>query len=244
MGCGYQQWSEKWGDQRAQVNLKSRETLMVENMIHIDAERLNRQYFYRGIKRLFDVVASAIGVVVISPVLLIIAICIKVDDPHGPVFYTQTRVGKNGHEFKIIKFRSMVSNADELLAKLQDQNEVDGAMFKMKDDPRITRVGRVIRKYSLDELPQLINVVTGSMSIVGPRPPLVSEVEQYTEYDKQRLLVTPGATGMWQVGGRNDVDFDEMVRLDLTYIQNRSVWLDLKIMLETVKVMIKPNGAY
>ncbi|CDI69686.1 undecaprenyl-phosphate galactose phosphotransferase [Limosilactobacillus fermentum 28-3-CHN] len=224
--------------------MKSRETLMVENMIHIDAERLNRQYFYRGIKRLFDVVASAIGVVVISPVLLIIAICIKVDDPHGPVFYTQTRVGKDGHEFKIIKFRSMVSNADELLAKLQDQNEVDGAMFKMKDDPRITRVGRVIRKYSLDELPQLINVVTGSMSIVGPRPPLVSEVEQYTEYDKQRLLVTPGATGMWQVGGRNDVDFDEMVRLDLTYIQNRSVWLDLKIMLETVKVMIKPNGAY
>ena len=217
---------------------------MVENMIHIDAERLNRQYFYRGIKRLFDVVASSIGVVVISPVLLIIAICIKVDDPHGPVFYTQTRVGKDGHEFKIIKFRSMVSNADELLAKLQDQNEVDGAMFKMKDDPRITRVGRVIRKYSLDELPQLINVVTGSMSIVGPRPPLVSEVEQYTEYDKQRLLVTPGATGMWQVGGRDDVDFDEMVRLDLTYIQNRSVWLDLKIMLETVKVMIKPNGAY
>ncbi|MDF4006688.1 sugar transferase [Limosilactobacillus fermentum] len=217
---------------------------MVENMIHIDAERLNRQYFYRGIKRLFDVVASTIGVVVISPVLLIIAICIKVDDPHGPVFYTQTRVGKDGHEFKIIKFRSMVSNADELLAKLQDQNEVDGAMFKMKEDPRITRVGRVIRKYSLDELPQLINVVTGSMSIVGPRPPLVSEVEQYTEYDKQRLLVTPGATGMWQVGGRNDVDFDEMVRLDLTYIQNRSVWLDLKIMLETVKVMIKPNGAY
>lgn len=224
--------------------MKLREKLMVENMIHIDAERLNRQYFYRGIKRLFDVVASAIGVVVISPVLLIIAICIKVDDPHGPVFYTQTRVGKDGHEFKIIKFRSMVSNADELLAKLQDQNEVDGAMFKMKDDPRITRVGRVIRKYSLDELPQLINVVTGSMSIVGPRPPLVSEVEQYTEYDKQRLLVTPGATGMWQVGGRNDVDFDEMVRLDLTYIQNRSVWLDLKIMLETVKVMIKPNGAY
>lgn len=224
--------------------MKSRETLMVENMIHIDAERLNRQYLYRGIKRLFDVVASAIGVVVISPVLLIIAICIKVDDPHGPVFYTQTRVGKDGHEFKIIKFRSMVSNADELLAKLQDQNEVDGAMFKMKDDPRITRVGRVIRKYSLDELPQLINVVTGSMSIVGPRPSLVSEVEQYTEYDKQRLLVTPGATGMWQVGGRNDVDFDEMVRLDLTYIQNRSVWLDLKIMLETVKVMIKPNGAY
>ncbi len=217
---------------------------MVENKIHIDVERLNHQYIYRAVKRLFDVVASAVGVVVISPLLLVIAICIKVDDPHGPVFYTQTRVGKDGKEFKIIKFRSMVSNADELLSKLKDQNEVNGAMFKMRDDPRITRVGRVIRKYSLDELPQLINVVTGSMSIVGPRPPLTSEVAQYTDYDRQRLLVTPGATGMWQVGGRNDVDFDEMVHLDLTYIQNRSVWLDLKIMFETVKVMIKPNGAY
>lgn len=138
----------------------------------------------------------------------------------------------------------MVSNADELLARLKNQNEVEGAMFKMKNDPRITRVGRFIRKYSLDELPQLINVIGGSMSIVGPRPPLVSEVEQYTDYDKQRLMVVPGCTGMWQVGGRNDVDFDEMVHLDLTYIQNRSVWLDLKIMFETVKVMIIPNGAY
>lgn len=217
---------------------------MVEKKIHIDEEQLNHQYLYRFVKRTFDIVASAVAVVLISPLLLFIAICIKVDDPKGPVFYTQTRVGKDGKEFKIIKFRSMVSNADELLAKLRAKNEVMGAMFKMKDDPRITRVGRVIRKYSLDELPQLLNVIGGSMSIVGPRPPLVSEVAQYTPYDKQRLMVTPGATGMWQVGGRNDVDFAEMVELDLTYIQHRSVWLDLKIMLETVKVMIKPNGAY
>ena len=212
--------------------------------IQINREQLNRQYGYLAIKRLFDIVASCLGVVVLSPVFLITAICIKINDPHGPVFYTQTRVGKDGRYFRMVKFRSMVSNADELLAQLESQNEIAGAMFKMKDDPRITKVGKVIRKYSIDELPQLLNVITGSMSIVGPRPPLPSEVAQYTAYDKQRLLVTPGATGMWQVGGRNDVDFAEMVRLDLTYIQQRSVWLDFKIMLKTVKIMIKPNGAY
>lgn len=214
------------------------------NKIHIDEGKLNRQYGYRFIKRLFDIVASTVAVILLSPIFLIIAICIKIDDPSGSVFYSQTRVGKDGRHFKMFKFRSMVTNADELLAQLKAKNEINGAMFKMKNDPRITRVGRFIRKYSLDELPQLINVIGGSMSIVGPRPPLVSEVKQYTEYDRQRLMVKPGATGMWQVGGRNDVDFAEMVRLDLTYIQERSVWLDLKIMFETVKVMIIPNGAY
>ena len=217
---------------------------MKNKKIHINEQKLNHQYGYRTVKRLFDVVASTIAVVLLSPVFLLIAICIKVDDPNGPVFYSQTRVGKDGRQFKMFKFRSMVTNADELLAKLKAQNEIDGAMFKMKNDPRITKVGRVIRKYSLDELPQLINVIGGSMSIVGPRPPLVSEVAEYTAYDKQRLTVKPGATGMWQVGGRNDVDFAEMVELDLTYIQERSIWLDLKIMFETVKVMIVPNGAY
>lgn len=217
---------------------------MVEKNIKIDEDKLNHQYTYRIVKRIFDVIASAIALVLLSPLFLVLAIFIKIDDPNGPVFYTQTRVGKDGKTFQIIKFRSMISNADKLLARLKSKNEVEGAMFKMKNDPRITRVGRFIRKYSLDELPQLINVIGGSMSIVGPRPPLVSEVEQYTDYDKQRLMVVPGCTGMWQVGGRNDVDFDEMVHLDLTYIQNRSVWLDLKIMFETVKVMIIPNGAY
>lgn len=217
---------------------------MKDKSIHINEQKLNHQYGYRFIKRLFDIIASSIAVVILSPVFLIIAICIKVDDPKGPVFYTQTRVGKDGKHFKMYKFRSMVTNADELLAKLKAQNEVNGAMFKIKNDPRITRVGRFIRKYSLDELPQLINVVGGSMTIVGPRPPLVGEVAQYSDYDKQRLMVKPGATGMWQVGGRNDVDFAEMVELDLTYIQKRSIWLDLKIMFETVKIMIIPNGAY
>lgn len=217
---------------------------MNKDKIYIDENKLNHQYGYRFMQRLFGIVASSIAIVLLSPLLLIIAICIKVDDPHGPVFYVSDRVGKDGKVFRMIKFRSMVSNADELLEQLRDKNEINGAMFKMKNDPRITRVGRVIRKYSLDELPQLFNVIKGDMSIVGPRPPLPSEVAQYTDYDKQRLMVTPGATGMWQVGGRNDVDFDTMVKLDLTYIQNRSVWLDLKIMFETVAIMIKPNGAY
>ncbi|HJA72730.1 MAG TPA: sugar transferase [Candidatus Limosilactobacillus faecipullorum] len=217
---------------------------MVKRKIQIDKERLAHQKCYLFIKRLFDIVASCLGLIVLSPIFLITAICIKVNDPKGPVFYTQTRVGKNGKQFRMFKFRSMVSNADELLAKLRSQNEVNGAMFKIKNDPRITSVGRVIRKYSIDELPQLINVINGTMSIVGPRPPLPYEVAEYTEYDRQRLLVTPGATGMWQVGGRNDVNFDEMVRLDLTYIQNRSVWLDFIIILKTIKIMIKPNGAY
>ena len=217
---------------------------MVKRKIQIDKERLAHQKCYLFIKRLFDIVASCLGLIVLSPIFMITAICIKVNDPKGPVFYTQTRVGKNGKQFRMFKFRSMVSNADELLAKLRSQNEVNGAMFKIKNDPRITSVGRVIRKYSIDELPQLINVINGTMSIVGPRPPLPYEVAEYTEYDRQRLLVTPGATGMWQVGGRNDVNFDEMVRLDLTYIQNRSVWLDFIIILKTIKIMIKPNGAY
>lgn len=217
---------------------------MKSKKFHINEQQLNHQYVYRFVKRLFDMVASTIALVILSPLFLIIAICIKVDDPKGPVFYSQVRVGKDGKHFKMFKFRSMVTNADQLLEKLRSQNDVDGAMFKMKNDPRITKVGRIIRKYSLDELPQLANVVMGSMSIVGPRPPLVSEVAEYTEYDKQRLMVKPGATGMWQVGGRNDVSFDEMVALDLTYIQERSIWLDLKIMFETVKIMIIPNGAY
>lgn len=216
----------------------------MDKEIHIDENKLNHQYGYRITKRLFGIIASTIALVIISPILLIIAICIKVDDPHGPVFYMQERVGKDGKKFKIFKFRSMVSNADELLEQLRTKNEINGAMFKIKNDPRITRVGRVIRKYSLDELPQLVNVIKGEMSIVGPRPPLPSEVAKYSEYDKQRLMVTPGATGLWQVGGRNDVDFDTMVQLDLTYIQHRSIWLDLKIMLKTVLIMIKPNGAY
>ncbi|BAP85223.1 major facilitator superfamily transporter [Paucilactobacillus hokkaidonensis JCM 18461] len=210
----------------------------------VDIEKLNRQYGYIAIKRAFDFCASIIGLVCLSPLFLILAILIKLDDPRGPVFYSQIRVGKNSVNFRMFKFRSMVTNADEIRKTLMDQNEVGGPMFKLKHDPRITHVGRIIRKYSLDELPQLLNVVNGSMSLVGPRPPLTTETEKYTSFDRQRLLVKPGCTGMWQVGGRNDVDFDEMVRLDLEYITHRSMWLDLKIIFKTVLIMVKPNGAY
>lgn len=210
----------------------------------VNVKKLNNQHFYIFIKRVFDFIASAIGLVLLSPLFLIIAICIKIDDPKGPVFYSQVRVGKNEKHFKMFKFRSMVANADQLLQDLKDRNEVTGAMFKLKSDPRITRVGRVIRKYSLDELPQLLNVANGSMSLVGPRPPLVGEVAEYTNYDKQRLLVKPGCTGLWQVGGRNDVDFAEMVKLDLSYINKRTLFFDLKIILKTFVIIVKPNGAY
>ncbi|MCT3307789.1 sugar transferase [Lactiplantibacillus plantarum] len=210
----------------------------------IDQTRIQRRYGYRFVKRGFDILASLMGLILLSPLFLIVAIAIKVDDPRGNVFYSQIRLGRGERPFKMFKFRSMVSNADKLMVQLTEENEVSGAMFKMREDPRVTRVGRIIRKYSIDELPQLINVVIGSMSLVGPRPPLPQEVSEYTEYDKQRLLIKPGCTGLWQISGRNSVGFDEMVELDLQYIEKSSFWFDLKIMFMTVKIMIWPNSAY
>ena len=222
------------------MELKEREI----RPITIDAGRQHRRYGYRFIKRVFDFVASLLGLIILSPLLLIIAIAIKVEDPKGAVFYSQTRLGRGEVPFKMYKFRSMVSNADELLEKLLKDNEIDGAMFKMQDDPRVTKIGRFIRKYSIDELPQLLNVLQGSMSLVGPRPPLPREVEEYSDYDKQRLAVKPGCTGLWQATVRNSVGFDEMVKLDLTYISKRSVAFDVYILFKTVVIMFKPNGAY
>lgn len=178
------------------------------------------------------------------PVFIIIAILIKFDDPKGPIFYSQIRIGKNDHPFKMYKFRSMVVNADKKLNKLLGHNEIEGAMFKMKSDPRVTRVGKFIRKYSIDELPQLLNVIKGDMALVGPRPPLKREVREYTKYDKQRLLVTPGCTGLWQVSERNNVGFHEMVRLDIKYIINANLWLDACILSKTIWIMLFPNDAY
>ncbi|MGN8167009.1 sugar transferase [Lactiplantibacillus plantarum] len=222
------------------MELKEREI----RPITIDAGRQHRRYGYRFIKRVFDFVASLLGLIILSPLFLLIAIAIKVEDPKGAVFYSQTRLGRGEVPFKMYKFRSMVSNADELLEKLLKDNEIDGAMFKMQDDPRVTKIGRFIRKYSLDELPQLLNVLQGSMSLVGPRPPLPREVEEYSDYDKQRLAVKPGCTGLWQATVRNSVGFDEMVKLDLTYISKRSVAFDVYILFKTVVIMFKPNGAY
>lgn len=213
-------------------------------LVDIDTEYQRRRYVYRIIKRVFDFVASLIGLIILSPLFLVVAIAIKLEDPHGPVFYSQLRLGRRQKIFKMYKFRSMVVDADKMLKKLLSQNEVDGAMFKIKDDPRITRVGQYIRKYSIDELPQLLNVLLGQMSLVGPRPPLQREVQEYTDYDKQRLVVKPGCTGLWQVTVRNSVGFDEMVRLDLVYIKKRNVYFDIYILLKTITVFFKPNGAY
>ncbi|EPD07926.1 WelE [Lacticaseibacillus paracasei subsp. paracasei CNCM I-2877] len=195
-------------------------------------------------KRCFDFTASLIGLVLLSGVFLVLAILIKLDDPHGKVFYSQTRLGKDGRSFQMWKFRSMVAGADKMVDKLLKKNDVEGARFKIKNDPRITRVGRVIRKYSLDELPQLYNVLRGDMSLVGPRPPLPREVIKYTNYDRQRLTVVPGVTGLWQISGRNDLDFPEMVALDIHYINNACVLEDIKILLKTVLVVVRPTGAY
>lgn len=210
----------------------------------LNQDKINAQVGYLFIKRIFDIVASFAALLILSPLFLVIAILIKLEDPQGPVFYSQFRVGRNGKKFRMYKFRSMCVDADKKLKDLLAKNEVEGAMFKMKDDPRITKVGKWIRKTSVDELPQLWNVLHGDMALVGPRPPLPRETATYSEYDKQRLYVQPGCTGLWQVSGRNDVGFHEMVALDIQYIKTRNLWVDVKIMFKTVGIMIHPNGAY
>ncbi|MGG6433228.1 sugar transferase [Anoxybacillus sp. D401a] len=205
---------------------------------------VNDRKSYLIAKRTMDIVGAMIGLILLSWLFLIVAVLIKLEDPKGPVFFKQIRVGKDGKQFYMYKFRSMVTDAEERLKELLKYNEVSGAMFKMKNDPRVTKIGKFIRKTSIDELPQLWNVLKGDMSLVGPRPPLPREVAQYTEYDKQRLLVTPGCTGLWQVSGRSNVGFEKMVELDLEYIRERSFLYDLRIILKTIKIIIKPNSAY
>ncbi|MDH7480980.1 MAG: sugar transferase [Armatimonadota bacterium] len=195
------------------------------------------------IKRCLDVVISLIMLIILAPLMLLVALAIKLES-EGPIIYKQTRVGKNGREFTFYKFRSMFRDADKRLAELRHLNEADGPIFKIKNDPRITKVGRIIRKTSIDELPQLINVLKGDMSLVGPRPPLPVEVAQYTARDRQRLNVIPGITCLWQISGRSNIGFDRWVELDLEYIRNQSLWLDLKILLLTIPAVIKGTGAH
>ncbi|MEE6637649.1 sugar transferase [Limosilactobacillus pontis] len=216
---------------------------MADQRTLINPQKVKSRKGYHFVKRTMDIVLSSIGLICLSPLMAVIAYKIKKEDK-GPVFYKQVRVGKNGHKFEMYKFRSMVTNADQLLDRLKDQNEVEGAMFKMKHDPRITKVGHYLREHSLDELPQLVNVLKGDMSLVGPRPPLPSEVARYTDYDKQRLYVMPGCTGLWQVTARNDVGFDEMVKLDLEYVQHANLGYDLWIIIKTIGIIIKPNSSY
>ncbi|OOR10984.1 multidrug MFS transporter [Bacillus cereus] len=222
----------------------SNENLMKENFQGIDSEQLNARKGYLIIKRFMDIIGSLVGLILLAPIFCIIAIMIKIEDSKGPIVFKQIRVGKNGKEFHMYKFRSMVVNAEEKLKDLLNQNEVSGAMFKMKEDPRVTNIGRFIRKTSIDELPQLINVLKGDMSLVGPRPPLLREVKEYTAYDKQRLMITPGCTGLWQVSGRSNLSFEQMVELDLYYIIHRNLIFDVKILLKTVKVLLGSKDAF
>ena len=201
---------------------------------------------YLVVKRLIDIIGSIVGVVLTIPFIFIVGIAIKLEAKSlkAKVFFVQERVGKDGKLFKMIKFRSMQEDAEEQLKNLLHKNEVKGAMFKMKNDPRVTRVGKFIRKTSIDELPQFFNVLIGDMSLVGPRPPLMREVVQYSEMDKARLLVKPGITGLWQATVRNDSDFDVVVQLDIRYIRELSFKKDMKILFKTISVVFHPNGAY
>lgn len=210
----------------------------------LTADEVNANLSYLRMKRLMDIVGSLLGIIFLLPIFLIVAVLIKIEDPKGPVFFKQVRIGKAETEFQMYKFRSMVSDAEDRLKELLVLNEVSGAMFKMKNDPRITKIGKFIRRTSIDELPQLWNVLKGDMSLVGPRPPLRREVDLYSPFDKQRLLVTPGCTGVWQVNGRNSLGFEEMVKLDIFYISNRNLFFDIKIILKTVKCMINSDEAY
>lgn len=210
-------------------------------LIHVSTPNLgNGQRF---VKRLFDLVGSVLLLTVLSPLMLVVAAIVRLDSP-GPILFMQSRVGANGKRFRMYKFRSMVIDAEERLQELQSQNEGNGVLFKLKADPRITRVGRFLRRYSLDELPQLFNVVNGTMSLVGPRPPLPAEVERYQSHVHRRLMVRPGLTGLWQVSGRSLLSWDDTVRLDLYYVENWSVAGDVAILLKTFRAVLARQGAF
>ena len=197
-----------------------------------------------AIKRGLDILAGTAGLLALSPLLLTVIALIKLED-RGPIFFRQMRVGLRGRLFGMWKFRSMVMNADKLKDTLLAQNEMQGGVtFKMKNDPRITRIGKYLRKFSIDEMPQLYNVLQGDMSLVGPRPPVPREVQEYTVEDRQRLLAKPGLTCFWQVGGRSEIDFNGQVRLDVEYIKSQSVWLDIKLLFKTVPAVVLGKGAY
>jgi exopolysaccharide biosynthesis polyprenyl glycosylphosphotransferase len=208
----------------------------------VSLHRRNGKVVTRLLKRVWDRAASAALLVIILPSMLIIALLIKLDSP-GPVFYISQRIGKRGRSFSCFKFRTMAVGADKLKTSLSAHNERSGPLFKIRNDPRVTRIGRYLRKFSLDELPQLVNVISGDMSLVGPRPPIASEVEAYELEHLRRLEVLPGLTGLWQVGARQDPSFDRYVALDLTYVENWSLWLDLKILARTAHVVFRGTGS-
>ena len=223
--------------------MSDREKVNRTGNLHIAAWRFTVKFSY-GLKRFLDIVLSLIALIVLSPLFLILAILIKLTSP-GPIFFVQIRVGEYGRNFCFFKFRSMYIDAEKRKAELMDQNQsADGVIFKMKNDPRITPIGRILRKFSLDELPQFLNVLFGDMSLVGPRPPVPSEVKQYTLEERKRLNVRPGLTCLWQVSGRSDIPFKEQVKLDKEYIHSRSLKSDLLILLRTIPAILSGRGAY
>lgn len=199
--------------------------------------------FYTIAKRIIDVLGALAALLLASALMLATAVAVKINSP-GPVFYWQYRLGKDGRPFRFYKFRSMTATAHDIRDSLIEQNEASGPVFKIRHDPRMTRVGRFIRKYSIDELPQLFHVLTGAMSLVGPRPPIPAEVEQYEPWQTERLAVKPGLTCLWQVSGRSDIGFEDWVRLDIEYVRTRNLWLDLKLLILTIPAVITGRGAY
>ena len=221
--------------------LKSKGSIM-ENKYFIF--QLDKKKNYIVIKLFTGKILALIGLILLSPLFLILGLLLKISEPKAPVLFKQIRNGKDTKEFEIYKFRTMHVDAEARLEELTQFNEIEGAMFKMKNDPRVTKIGRFLRKTSIDEFPQLINVLKGEMTLVGPRPPLPKELAEYSEYDKKRLTVVPGCTGLWQVCGRNKLNFNEMVELDLTYIKEMSLMLDLKILLKTVFIIVGQKNGY
>ena len=218
----------------------------IEEYTKRDLDRIGllRGTFYRSyVKRAADAVASTVGLALLSPLFLALAVAIKLDS-RGPVFFRQKRVGKDGREFDFYKFRSMVEDAEALKESLMHLNELEGPVFKISKDPRVTRVGSFLRRTSLDELPQLINVLRGDMSLVGPRPPLPCEVEKYEGWQREKLSVLPGITCLWQISGRNHIGFTEWMRLDIEYIRRQSFGLDVKILARTLPAVLSRKGAY
>lgn len=198
---------------------------------------------YEIFKRIIDIIGAGLGLILLSPIIAIVACAVKVTSK-GPIFFSQKRVGKNGELFEMYKFRSMVVNAEELKENLEDQNEMSGPMFKIKDDPRVTKVGKFIRKTSIDELPQLWNILKGDMSLVGPRPSLPKEVEQFDNWMFKRLSVRPGLTCYWQVSGRNNIDFEDWMKLDVKYVEERNIWIDIKLIFKTIFVLFCDKNAH
>ncbi|MEN6642976.1 MAG: sugar transferase [Armatimonadia bacterium] len=226
----------------AQANLSSLRS-PVSHQQTIFAPRTMVSRSYQVAKRALDVVGASLALLVLGLPMLLVAIAIRLES-RGPALFFQWRLGENGIPFRFCKFRSMVANAEEERANLERQNEAEGPIFKIRRDPRITRVGRWLRRTSFDETPQLFHVLSGQMSLVGPRPPLLEEVEGYEPWQRERLAVRPGLTCIWQVSGRSDIPFERWVELDIVYVRNRSFWLDLKILLLTIPAVLTGRGAY